>query len=110
MTGDRQFIESLNPHSGVRTWEISPCLEFTDPRDGERLVEAYPTLSEAEEASEEANGPVFWGVYANLHDTVISKLMPPTVHLHDFTCHADAVEFVAVMNGVPGVTHAKEVE
>lgn len=110
MTGDRQFIDCLNPHSGVRTWEISPCLEFMDPRDGEGWTEAYHTVAEAKAADVEANGPVFWGVYVNLRDEAISEEMLPTIHMRDFDSYEEALAFVTVLNGVPELSYSEEVE
>ena len=99
MRGDRQFIPSNTPASGVKTWEISPCLEFADVDDGQPSTEAFATVDEAEAMSDEANGPLFWGVYINVREDYISDLLPPSVHIKDFQCHADAMEFVRAING-----------
>ena len=93
MRGDRQFIPSNTPASGVKTWEISPCLEFADD------TEAFESVAEAEALADEANSPLFWGVYINLREDYISDLLPPSFHIKDFECHADAVEFVRAING-----------
>ncbi len=99
MRGDREFIPCLNPRSSVESWEVSPCLEFVDPRDGDPDIEAFPTVEEAESQSGEASGPLFWGVYARLNEDAIHSGHPPAIHMRDFQCHDDAIEFVRLLNG-----------
>jgi hypothetical protein len=99
MRGDREFMPCLNTRSSVASWEVSPCLEFNDVRDGQPEVEAFQSMDEAEAQSDEANGPIFWGVYARLTEDAIRAGHTPAIHLQDFQCHADAVEFVRLLNG-----------
>jgi hypothetical protein len=99
MRGDREFIPSLNPRSSVASWEVSPCLEFNDIHDGQPEIEAFDTVEEAEQQGDEANGPVFWGVYARMNEEAIASGHAPAIHLMDFQCHADAVGFVQLLNG-----------
>lgn len=110
MTGDRQFIQCLNPHSGVRTWEIAPCLEFSDTRYGDAYTQSYHTVDDADADADEASGPMFWGVYINLRDEAISEEMNPSLHIQDFDRYEEALAFVTVLNGVPEVCYSEEVE
>lgn len=99
MSGDRQFVPSNNPLSAVQAWEISPCLEFLHPSSDESDIEAFETVAEAEAQSDEAQGPLFWGVYARLTDEAVSQGHDPAIHLRDFECYADALQFVEILNG-----------
>lgn len=99
MDGGREFIESLNPRSAVAAWEIAPCLEFPDPRDGDSEVEAFETVAEAEEQADEALGPVFFGVYMRFGEDAIAAGALPVMHLRDFATHSDAAQFVRWING-----------
>ena len=95
---NREFIPSMNPAASVTAWEVSPCLELPDHEGGSE-IQAYETFEEAESASDEAAGPVFWGVYARLSETAIAAGELPAVHIKDFDTHAKAVAFVRLMNG-----------
>ena len=96
--GDRIFVRAV-PGTGVDMWEISPCLENSDPRDGEPYTEAYLTLEQARDAQEDATSGIFWGVYAVMRAGFISDLIAPTMHIKDFDQQADAMEFVQALNG-----------
>jgi len=95
---NREFIPSMNPAASVTAWEVSPCLELPDYEGGSE-IQAFETFEEAESASDEATGPVFWGVYARLSETAIAAGELPAVHIKDFDTHAKAVAFVRLMNG-----------
>ena len=99
MRGDREFIPSLNPRSSVVSWEVSPCLEFPDIHDGGSEIEAFDTVADAEAQSDEAVSAIFWGVYVRSSEDAIASGQFPAIHLMDFQCHADAVEFVQLLNG-----------
>ena len=105
---DQLFVDGLNVHSAVERYEISPCLEFPDTDACDSHVEAYATVSEAESQSDEALGPVFYGVYARLRDEVIWDTgAPPALHLQDFSDFDEALGFVTVLNGVPEISYAE---
>lgn len=107
--GDRVFIPARGD-TGIRSWEISPCLEHHDPHDGESWTEAYETMDEAEDASCEGTGAIFWGVYAHMREAAHSDVVMPTMHIMDFDCPVKAAEFVRAMNGRDGVSFSSEEE
>jgi hypothetical protein len=112
---NRTYVDNLNPHSPVRTWEISPCLREIDPRGEQDQVEAFDSYEEAAlEASENYDiyaGPVFWGVYMNMRHAVIALGgVNPTIHVQDFPSFDDALSFVTCINGVPEITYREEEE
>ena len=98
---NREFIPSMNPAASVTAWEVSPCLELPDYEGGSD-IQAFETFEEAESASDEAAGPVFWGVYARMSENAIAAGALPAVHIKDFETHADAMAFVRLVNGDEG--------
>jgi hypothetical protein len=104
---DRQWIDNLNPHSGVRGWEISPCVEIPEQGMHGGETQACATLAEAEDLAEaEGAEPVFFGVYAHLRDELVQAGSVPAAHVKDFATYEEALGFVTVINGVPEVTYA----
>lgn len=107
---NRQFIPSLNAHSAVRSWEISPCREMSE-YDGGQVTEAFETQAEADAIPDDVGiGPTFWGVYINLRESAIADGQLPAIHLRDFDTYDEALSFVTVLNGVPEMTFSEEDE
>lgn len=106
---DRQWIDSLNPHSGVRGWEISPCVEIPEQGMHGGETTAFAFLAEAEEAAEaEGAGTVFYGVYAHLRESLVAGGANPALHVCDCDTYDEALGFVTVINGVPEITYATD--
>lgn len=103
----RMFIPSLNPRASVSAWEISPCRELPDYGGG-TVIQAYETLAEAEDDSEDAVGEPFWGVYVRPTGAGRDAGWNPSVHLLDFPTLDEAVAFVRLVNGegdaIPGTS------
>jgi hypothetical protein len=100
---NRIFIDSLNRHSPVEQFEVSPCLDFNYTGDDPH-TEAFETFAEAEAQSDEALGPIFYGVYACTREVCG---LPPAMHLDDFPTFDEAMRFVYLLNGVPQITYMK---
>lgn len=98
---NREFIPSTNPAAAVTAWEVSPCLEFPG-HGGGGDVQAFENVEEAQKASDETAGPVFWGVYARTSKAAIAAGELPAVHVKDFDTHAGAMAFVRMMTGDAG--------
>ena len=108
---DRQWIDGLNQHSGVRGWEISPCVEIPEQGMHGGETQACVTLAEAEDlADAECAGPVFFGVYAHLRDELVEAGELPARHVKDFDTYEEALGFVTVINGVPELIYDSDSE
>lgn len=85
--------------TGVEEWEVRPCLRHFDPHDGTEFVESYETMDDAEDASYEGTGAIFWAVYAVMRREYHTSVITPSIHIADFDSPRDAAEFVQAMAG-----------